>query len=219
LDEDTTTLDLDATIRASVGLATANLDTQLAAIQADTDNIQTRIPAALVGGRIDASVGAMAANTLTASALATDAVNEIVDQVWEEAIADHSGTAGSTAAALAAASSAGDPWGTALPGAYGAGTAGFIVGNNLDAPISDVPTATENADGLLNRDMSTGADSGSTTVRTPRQAFRILRNKWTIDSDGLQTITKEDDTTASWTQQLATDASATPVVGTDPAGP
>jgi hypothetical protein len=32
LDEDTTTLDLDATIRAAVGLATANLDTQLDAL-------------------------------------------------------------------------------------------------------------------------------------------------------------------------------------------
>lgn len=47
-----------ADVRAAVGLASANLDTQLAAIQADTDNLQTRIPAALVSGRMDASVGA-----------------------------------------------------------------------------------------------------------------------------------------------------------------
>ena len=40
-------------------------------------DIQARLPAALIGGRIDATVGAMAANTLTASALATDAVTEI----------------------------------------------------------------------------------------------------------------------------------------------
>lgn len=36
-----------------------------------------RIPAALVGGRMDASVGAMGADVLTASALAADAVTEI----------------------------------------------------------------------------------------------------------------------------------------------
>jgi hypothetical protein len=36
-----------AAIRAAVGLASANLDTQLSGIQSDTDNIQTRIPAAL----------------------------------------------------------------------------------------------------------------------------------------------------------------------------
>lgn len=61
------------------GLATS---AAVAAVQADTDDIQTRLPAALVSGRMDASVGAMAANTLTASALATDAVTEIVAAVW-----------------------------------------------------------------------------------------------------------------------------------------
>ncbi len=47
-------------------------------LSAATADIQSRLPAALVSGRIDASVGAMAANTLTASALAADAVTEIV---------------------------------------------------------------------------------------------------------------------------------------------
>ena len=40
-------------------------------------DIHSRLPAALVSGRIDSSVGAMASNTLTAAALATDAVTEI----------------------------------------------------------------------------------------------------------------------------------------------
>lgn len=42
-----------------------------------TDSIESRLPAALVGGRMDASVGAMAADVLTAAALAADAVTEI----------------------------------------------------------------------------------------------------------------------------------------------
>lgn len=83
--------DLDAAgIRGAVGLASANLDTQLAAIAAfidtevasilaDTDDIQTRLPTTLIGGRMDSSVGAMAADVLTATALATSAVNEIRD--------------------------------------------------------------------------------------------------------------------------------------------
>lgn len=67
---------LDAAgVRAAVGLASANLDTQLAGVQSDTNDIQTRIPSALVSGRMDASVGAMAANTLTATAIATDAIS------------------------------------------------------------------------------------------------------------------------------------------------
>lgn len=64
-------------IRTAVGLATANLDTQLSVIQSDTDNIQTRLPTALVSGRMDASVGAMAANTLTAAAISADAGAEL----------------------------------------------------------------------------------------------------------------------------------------------
>lgn len=72
--------DTGTTIPASL----TTIDNEVAAIQAtadaieaDTQDIQSRLPAALVSGRMDASVGAMAANTLTASALATDAVTEI----------------------------------------------------------------------------------------------------------------------------------------------
>jgi len=66
-----------ADIRDALGLAIPNLDTQLVSLQADTNDIQIRLPSALVAGRMDSSTGAMAANTLTASALATDAVTEI----------------------------------------------------------------------------------------------------------------------------------------------
>lgn len=43
-------------------------------VETDTQDIQSRLPAALVSGRIDASVGAMAANVLTATAIAADAI-------------------------------------------------------------------------------------------------------------------------------------------------
>jgi hypothetical protein len=69
------------------------LQGELDGIQADTEDIQSRLPAALVSGRIDASVGAMAANVVTASALATDAVGEIADGVWDEPYSGHT-TAG-----------------------------------------------------------------------------------------------------------------------------
>ncbi len=84
------------------------------------------------------------------------------------------------------------------------------------AAVSDIPTAIENADALLNRDMSVGADSGSPTVRTVRQALRFLRNKFSIAGSTL-TVTKEDDTTASWTAAVTTDAGALPITGSDPA--
>lgn len=69
---------LDAAgVRAAIGLATANLDVQLSGIQSDADNIQTRLPAALVSGRMDSSVGAMANNTMTAAAAAADLTTEL----------------------------------------------------------------------------------------------------------------------------------------------
>jgi hypothetical protein len=43
LDEDSTTLDLDATIRGAVGLASANLDTQIADIEGKVDDLETRL--------------------------------------------------------------------------------------------------------------------------------------------------------------------------------
>jgi hypothetical protein len=88
---------LDAAgVRAAVGLASANLDTQLSATKTVVDAILVdtgttldgRIPAALVGGRMDASVGAMAANVVTASALAADAGTEIAAAVLTAAASD-----------------------------------------------------------------------------------------------------------------------------------
>lgn len=61
------------------------------AIISDTNDIQTRLPAALVGGRIDASVGAVAANTITAAALAADAGTELADALLARDIGSGSG--------------------------------------------------------------------------------------------------------------------------------
>jgi len=55
----------------TTGLATA---AALASVQADTDDIQARIPAALVAGRLDVSVGAMQNNVFTAAAVASGAL-------------------------------------------------------------------------------------------------------------------------------------------------
>jgi hypothetical protein len=64
-----------AGVSVSADVAAVKVDTASAVTR--TTDIQARLPAALVSGRIDASVGAMAANTVNASALATDAVTEI----------------------------------------------------------------------------------------------------------------------------------------------
>jgi hypothetical protein len=110
----------------------------------------------------------------------------------------------------------------------GAITAAAIATDAIDADaiadgaITDaVFTASANntlADAFLNRDMATGTDSGSATVRTVRQALRFLRNKWSISGTTL-TVTKEDDATASWTSTVTATAGADPITANDPAGP
>lgn len=78
------------------------------------------------------------------------------------------------------------------------------------------------ADGVLDRNMAAGTDSGtdSTGTRTPRQALRILRNKTTVTATsttaGNIAVTKEDDSTNSWTAAV-TFANNDPLTSVDPA--
>ena len=129
---DFVTGDTFARVGAPVG---ATISADIAAVQADTDNLQTRIPAALVGGKIDSALDAT-----------------------ERAAA---------------------------------------------------------ADSLLDRNMATGTDSGSPTVRTVRQALRMSRNKVAIAA-GTLTCFKEDDITASHTAVVTTTA-GNPITTVDPA--
>jgi len=64
--------------------AGATVGVDVVAVQADTDNIQTRLPAALVSGRMDSDVGAMQAGTVTAAVIATGAID--ADAIASDAI-------------------------------------------------------------------------------------------------------------------------------------
>ena len=100
-------------VDTEVAAILAAVDTEVAAIKAKTDNLPAA-PAAV-------------SDIPTATAVA--------DQVWDEVLSGHL-TSSTTGAALNAAGAAGDPWSTSLPGAYGSGTAGKIVGDNLNATVS-----------------------------------------------------------------------------------
>jgi hypothetical protein len=82
----------------------------VAAIETDTQDLQARLPAALVGGRMDASVGAMAAGVVTASAVATGAIDA-------DALAADAGTEIGTAVWASATRSLTDKAGFALSAA------------------------------------------------------------------------------------------------------
>lgn len=87
---------------------------------------------ALIETNLDAQVSTVGGGSLTTAGIA--------DAVWDEALSGHL-TGGSTGAALNGAGSAGDPW-TASMGSYGAGTAGQIFYDYLNASVSSRATQT-----------------------------------------------------------------------------
>lgn len=124
---------LDAAVSTRLaGSAYVDHTAAIAAVQADTDNLQTRLPAALVSGRIDASVGAMAADTLTASALAADAGSEIGTAVWAtgtRALTDKAGFSLSAAGVQAI-------WDALTSALSTVGSVGKLLVDNLNATVS-----------------------------------------------------------------------------------
>lgn len=80
--------------------------------------------------------------------------------------------------------------------------------------IDDVPTATENADTLLARDLGSGSGAGALDERTVRSALRANRNKVTLTA-GVITVKKEDDATTAWTATYTTGVRDS-ITGVDP---
>lgn len=208
-----------AGVRSAVGLASANLDTQLSTlqgeldgIQADTEDIQSRLPAALVGGRIDANMGAISGDAVAADNL--------------EAAADGTGYNLGGGQVVAASVTAGvavttnnDKTGYAIgtggisSSAFGAGAidASAIAANAIGASEIAQDAAREIADEVLDRDIAGGASGGARNVRS---ALRRLRNRVAV-SGGTATIYAEDDASAAWTAVVTTTA-GNPVSEVDP---
>jgi len=148
------------------------LDTEVAAILADTNELQTDW---VNGGRLDLLIDAIKAKTDSLTFTTANQVDATTVTISTGAV---------SAAALA-----------------------------TDA-------VEEIADGILDRNMATGTDSGTTTIRTVRQALRVLRNKVTVvaGTPTTATVYKENDVTQSWTAEVTTTA-GDPISAIDPAGP
>lgn len=109
--------------------------------------------------------------TNTDMVAAAPSVASIADAVWDEAIADHADV-GSAGAALSAAGGSGDPWATALPGTYEAGTAGKIIGDNINAPIGTVDTVADAIKSVTDLIPNAGAMSDLATLASRLSAAR-----------------------------------------------
>ncbi len=127
--------DFTATMKTSLNAATPASVT--GAVGSVTGNVGGNVTGSVgsVVGAVGSVTGAVGSVTGDIGGLAAGAITDVADAVWDAPIASHL-DAGSTGEALSNAGSSGDPWGTALPGAYSAGTAGYIVGTNLDATVS-----------------------------------------------------------------------------------
>jgi hypothetical protein len=201
---------------ASVSADIAAVKSETASIVADTGELQTDWAD---GGRLDLILDARASQS------SVDTVDDLIDtevaaiktvvdaiQTKTDNLPSDPADASVVAGLIAAVETKVDTIDTVVDAVKL--QADLIPANPAD--VSDIPTAVENADALLNRDMATGTDTGSETVRTVRQALRFLRNKWSITGTTL-TVTKEDDTATSWTAEVSTSASADPITGSDPA--
>lgn len=125
-------------VTGAVGSVTGNVGGSVASVVGATTvgNIQSAALAQLFSVDSGTTYGAAVAGSVVKeiadnSAAAGFTVQQIVDSVWGHTIAVCAGSTGTTCEALNAAASAGDPWVTALPGGYGAGSAGYILGNQV----------------------------------------------------------------------------------------
>lgn len=180
-----------ARLGAPVGVS---ISADVAGVQSDTNDIQTRLPAALISGRMDSNVQVMATGVVTASAiapdaigaseLAADAVAEIAGAVWDELRSGHvlagsfgAGVAsvqgnvtGSVGSVTGAVGSVTGNVGGNVVGSVASVTAAVTVGTNNDKTGYALTASERNsiADALLDR-----ADAIETGL-TPRQSMRLI---------------------------------------------
>ncbi len=114
-----------------------------------------------VGGNVVGSVGSISGVSFP-SGFSSLTTSTIAAAVWDLTVSGHT-TSGTFGAAMNAAGSAGDPWSTSLPGSYGSGTAGYILGNAVST-AAGIRTAIGLASANLDTQLSTIAGYIDTEV-------------------------------------------------------
>lgn len=137
-------------LETTVGAAGAGLTA--VQLTADYDAAKTAAQAGDEMDLIDAP------NATAVTAIQSGLAATVADAVWDEATADHV-AAGSTGKALSDAGSAGDPWATPIPGAYGAGTAGKAMADVLEDTSTTIPALFAAGSVTLTAPVSTDGDT------------------------------------------------------------
>lgn len=154
-----------------------NLQTTVAQL----DDLATAANLAVVAGYLDTEIAAIKAKTdnLPASPASTSdipATSAIADAVWDEALSGHA-TAGTTGAALSAASGGG----SGGLDAAGVRAAIGLAAANLDTQLAALPTAAEMADAVWDEVVD-----GATTAR---QSIRLANSALAGKASGMATTT------------------------------
>ncbi len=158
-------------------------------------------PNALLGGAVDADVSVIQADAVNASALATDAVNEIVDQVWEELQSDHVGAGSMGIIASEIASILID---TAEIGVQGAGL--LDLGGMSTAMQGEVNTEVDTALDTAISELGVAIPTATPTVRTALMLmYMALRNKTVVQTSGTDALEIYNDAGTIITKKLLTD--------------
>lgn len=128
----------------------------------------------LVNTNLNATVSSRASQT------SVDTIDDFLDTEVTAILADTNelqtdwANGGRLDLLLDGAASAGDPWTTALPGAYGAGTAGKIVGDNINATISSRASQTSVDDLPTNAELATALGTADDAVLAAIAALNNL---------------------------------------------
>jgi hypothetical protein len=141
----------------------------------------------------------------------TDA--SIADAVWDELLSGHA-VSGSAGEALSAAGTAGDPWTTALPGAYGSGTAGKIIGDNINATISSRATQTSVDDLPTNAELTTALGTADDAVLAQVALVKAKTDNLPSDPADQSLIIAATDALATLIGDVPTNAELATALGT-----
>lgn len=194
---------LDAAgVRAAVGLAGANLDAQLGDLPTNAEFVAAVPTAVQNREEMDSNSTRLASIDGKTTNLPTDPADQSLVIAAADAISGAIAALNNLSAAQVR---------TEL--AVELGRLDEAVSTRLaSAGYTTPPTAVENADAYLKRDMAAVTGEAS---RSPLNALRFSRNKFTVIDDVL-TVYKEDDTTIAWTAVI-TKTAGNPVSASDPA--
>jgi len=161
-------------------------------IMADTNDIQTRLPAALVGGRMDASVGTIAAAAITAASIAADAITD-AKVASDVTIASVTGAVGSVTGAVGSVTGAvGSVTGavgsvTGNVGGNVTGSVGSVTGNvggNVTGSVGSIATG-----GIAAASFSAGAIDAAAIATDAIGSDELAASAVTEIQSGLSTLT------------------------------